>query len=81
MEKILFYLSYFTYIILTLRDRHLYKVGLAKGYDCLGTYDVYTMWGITTKYLFDKESKPKRTYKTFQEYKKMYEHKKKSKEI
>ena len=38
-KLIKFYLGYLFYVMITQKDRHHYRMGELKGYNCVGSYD------------------------------------------
>ena len=72
-HKILFYLKYTLYFMVTVQDRDNYHRAEMKGYHCTGSRDdSYILYGSARLYTFDPTKLPTKNYLTFKQYKKQY---------
>lgn len=68
-----FYLGYVFYVLITIKERNEYQIGLTRGYDCTGSHDdSRILYGSVTKYYFDRSLPPERRYITYQQYKELH---------
>lgn len=64
-----YFLLWILYFFITIEERNRYSIGKMKGIDCIVSKDVSKfLYGTTTEYIFDPNSKPQRRYTTWKEF-------------
>lgn len=60
LKKIRFYIGYFFYVLITVKDRSNYIHTQNSGYDCIDSHDdSYFLYDSSRKFYYDKNKSPK----------------------